>query len=236
MRNKKRSYALIFIFALIASIFGSGFSTQAFSEELTSTKTDVVKKVGFKESIKGSEFFIPYDEKTVRIEKAVSQNNKVGTIDVYDKKTNTIIESYKVEVHAITDGTSLSGFSPLSTNAHFLRDVSKTTTYIAASVTLITRLNMYSYLSFVQINSFVSNNWTTNSGVHILTDKSADTISTTGSWPTNSIQTLGDATLEVAVSVSAQASYEKLGFSVSGSVSGTVYMRKHITINLGYTL
>ncbi|WML27382.1 hypothetical protein [Neobacillus sp. OS1-33] len=213
------------IFAVIVSLFGTGFSFQASAAEPT-------KQIGFKENIKGTYFVIPYDKETVRMEKSVSSDNRVGEINVYDKNTNELLDTYKVE--DIVPSTKT--MAAMATTGTVIREASQTKKAGSASAKLTTRMSVYTSGSFVQIQSVLSNNWSTVSGVHQLVNSNADTISSTGSFPTTQIQTVGATTFEVKTTVSGQAGWEAAGFSISASYGSEIYMRKNVSFNFTYSV
>lgn len=197
------------------------------------------------QKVKLKNFYIevPYDQKDVNIVK--TETGTSTRIDVVDKKTNEVIESYG----EIIEGLSLDETKFLTlesenyiTGTYYLSTVYKERTDGPTKSRLSTQMNMYTDGSFSQINSVVATWWSEqSSGPWYHTNEQSSSISRTGSFPTYSIQTQGSATNTVETSWTLGGAFsisalELVGFVFDRQVGTTVYMRKGISLDHVYSL
>lgn len=214
-------------------------TTSAFASESTATANtevpDLENQADFPVLVNGIEIYVPYEEDDVRIEKTKSfSNDAKEEIKIFDKETNEFLESYSVT--DVVNSNRTNSISPLLAGTYSQKWVDKTTSHATAKVTLRALLKIYSNGSFGEINSVIDHQWQTNSGSHKLVNKKQNTISTTNKFPTLETQTVGSATIESTVDVGFQAQFEKAGFTLGGSSSGQVTMRKSIDIGFKYSI
>lgn len=206
--------ALVLCFAFVTS-FGS------------TVKADE-KEEKFTERIQGVQFDIPHNESEVYVEKET--DGLVGTIKVYDNETDELLDTFKVEDE---ERINRLDYRPYNTT---LRNVSRTRKDNKLESQLRIRMEVYSSGSFRQINEIVNTQWFASSGRHTIENSSANTVSTTGKFPTESVRALGDATIQIKTTEDFSAGWEAAGFSI-GSTSGTTnYFRKYIELGFTYSL
>ncbi|MGG1685141.1 hypothetical protein [Pseudalkalibacillus sp. NRS-1564] len=219
-----KSVLFLSMFMLIASSFsfGSNFASAAEND----------KKSSFKEEINEINVEVPYKKSEVKIEK--SKNDQSESMEVIDIKTNKVLRTYTVE--DVDAPIALASNKNAALANTTFKDVSETRDDNGLETTLRARLEIYSSGSFAQIQDIVSYNWFTSSGNHTLESESADGLSTSGSFPTNEVEILGDATIQAAISQSASAGFEAAGFSISAGTGSTYYARKDISIGFRYSI
>lgn len=185
----------------------------------------------FKEKIKGVEFEIPYEKSEVKVKK--NGKGSFGTINVYDRETNELLDTFTVEDEQPLHKYAVNSISAYGTS---LKNVSRTRYDNGLGSTLRSRLYMYSSGSFTQINGVSSTQWFASSGSHTLESDTGETVSSTGDFPTTRVNALGDATIQIATSATVSGGWEAAGFSVGGSVSGESYYRKYIELGFSYSV
>lgn len=211
----------------VALVFGLFLAAPSFSAASTSTDSD-----SFKERINGVEFDIPYNESEVYVEKSVE--GLVSKIEVFEEGSGKLLDTFAVEDEVVGNENTFSAM-----NNTVLRNVTR---YRPSSADngletwIRSVIEVYNTSSFSQIQSVQDTRWFTGSGGHTLENASAYAVSTTGSFPTTSINVYGDATIEVATTASASAGFEGAGFSLGGTVGTTHYYRKSVDLSFSYSL
>ncbi|MDQ0429617.1 hypothetical protein QOZ98_002445 [Planomicrobium stackebrandtii] len=212
---------------LVALVFGLFLAAPLFSAASTSTDSD-----SFKERINGVEFEIPYNESEVYVEKSLE--GLVSKIEVFEEGSGELLDTFAVEDEIVANKNE---FSAMSTTV--LRNVTRYRTSSADNgleTWIRSVIEVYNSTSFSQIQSVHDTRWFTGSGGHTLENASAYAVSTTGDFPTTSINVYGDVTLQVATSATVSGGWEAAEFSIGGSVSGDNYYRKTVDLSFSYSL
>jgi len=156
------------------------------------------------------------------------------------------IESYVI-VRDIDNNDEIYKFGEINETIQLLGTYSTVTVYeeisaAGAKARLYTKLSVYNDGSFRQINSVIDTWWAEyNSGAWSLSDEHCSTISRSGTFPTGSIETSGNATVTVETNSQVTGSFSIEALKIAGFtlelVSGsTYYYRKPISSSYIYSL
>ncbi|MBT2571995.1 hypothetical protein [Planococcus sp. ISL-110] len=200
----------------------------SFSAASTSTDND-----SFKERISGIEFEIPYNESDVYVEKSVE--GLVSKIEVFEKGSGKLLDTFAVEDELVENENEL--FSAMSNTV--LRNITRYRPSDADNglqTWIRSVIEVYNTSSFTQIQNVQDTRWFTGSGGHTIENASAYAVSTTGSFPTASINVYGDTTIQVITSLSASAGFEAAGFSLGTTVGSDYYYRKTVDLSFSYSV
>ncbi len=215
--KNKNLKKVISVLMMLIFVISSGVFSFA---DTTDKTTDI--------ELEGIHLKIPFKESDISVE--YNETSDEAEVEIYDKKTNELLATYGVIKELI------------QTRGVYTQKTIYEQEIAGPTVSrLYTRLLIYNDGSFAQIES-VSDTWWAeeSSGNWELDNMSASTISITNSFPTNEIETSGNATPTVETAYSATGSFsvsalEAVGFEVTGTSGTTVYMRLNPPLYSGYS-
>lgn len=205
------------LFSLAAVLLIGGLFS--FNETASASEPD-----SFKEPVGDLFVKIPYAKSEVYVQEVETNDPKIDQINVYDSETNELITEIKVKEEVS------------KARSYTQRDVSQSTGSGYGKAILNARLEIYSSNSFREIKGVQSTWWEIGSSFSTIEQQNSNGISTTGKFPTTSVNIAGAATLTAETTQDMVAGFEKAGFSISGGAGKKYYARKNINLSYEYSL